>query len=53
MHKQAALFWQSANKQFIKFNEKLNCAITVIYNEYLHFSWLLTLLIERLAPLLW
>ena len=56
-HKPAVSLWKSTKigqKQGIKSNEKLHnvkCAITNIYDVYLYFYWLLTLLIETLSLL--
>ena len=57
MHKLTASFWKSTKifqKQGIKSNEilyNLKCAITDIYDVYLYFYWLLTLLMETSSPL--
>ena len=56
-HNLAASFRKSTKigqKHGIKSNEKLynvKCAITDLYDVYLYFYWLLTLLIETLRPL--
>ena len=53
MCRPTALFWKFtkiSQKQGIKSNEKLynlKCAITDIYDVYLYFYWLLTLLKKR------